>query len=144
MTTICPVCNSTLDQDASACPFCGFKLLGSTQQFRPISAVAPQPESDVQPEYSLLVIRGPQTGVAFRLGSTALTVGRSPKCDIFLNDMTVSRDHADILPLAGGHKIVDKKSFNGIWVNNANVEEKVLRPGDIIQIGSFLLQYLVR
>jgi pSer/pThr/pTyr-binding forkhead associated (FHA) protein len=68
-------------------------------------------------------------------------VGRSPQCDIFLNDMTVSREHATIRPEAGEFVIKDSNSFNGIWINNQNVEEAVLEEGDIVQIGAFCLLF---
>ena len=97
---------------------------------------------------SLNVVRGPQVGITFELGSEPLSVGRSPQCSIFLNDMTVSRMHATIEPEAGCYVIRDANSFNGVWVNNENVEArtlrpeaKALRPGDMIQIGTFCMRY---
>ena len=91
--SMCPVCNNPIDSQAPVCPHCGFKLLGSTQRFEPVSfgddalpvAAAPQAAA------ALHVVRGPQTGVTYQLGDQALTIGRSPQCDLFLNDMTVSR-----------------------------------------------------
>lgn len=143
MSERCPVCNNELDEGVSACPYCGFKLLGSTQRFTPVAiggeAFAPA-EKSVQ-EAVLRVVRGPQTGVAFRLGNTALSVGRSPQCDVFLNDMTVSREHAVIEPKEGGYVIRDVNSFNGVWVNNENVDVRKLVANDIIQIGAFCLLY---
>ena len=64
------------------------------------------------------------------------------QCDVFLNDMTVSREHAVIEPSTGTFSIRDTNSFNGVWVNNANIEESyTLVHGDIIQIGAFCLLY---
>ena len=142
-TTTCPVCNSSIDEDAASCPYCGFKLLGSTQQFKPFNLDNDVDDADQREpqKASLRVLRGPQTGVVFSLKDTPMSVGRSPKCDIFLNDMTVSREHAEIVPVEGGFEIYDKNSFNGLWVNNANVEDRKLKPGDIIQVGAFLLLY---
>lgn len=139
----CPVCNSTIDDDASACPYCGFKLLGATQRFEPIALddEARPPEPPARLEAELRVVRGPQTGVAFKLSNRALSVGRSPQCDIFLNDMTVSRRHAVIEPVEGGFAIKDENSFNGVWVDNENVERRTLADGDVIQIGAFCLVY---
>ena len=98
MSTVCPVCSNPIEQDASFCPHCGFKLLGSTQQFKPVLLADEtiEPEVPQTQQAELRVVRGPQTGVAFQLGDRGLTVGRSPQCDIFLNDMTVSRMHATI------------------------------------------------
>ena len=143
MSTVCPVCSNPIDPDASACPHCGFKLLGSTQQFKPV-LLGDEPiadEAKLVQEATLRVVRGPQTGVAFQLGDKKLVVGRSPQCDIFLNDMTVSREHATIEPADGGYVIRDENSFNGVWVSNDSIDEHRLASGDIIQIGAFLLLY---
>lgn len=88
----------------------------------------------------LTVVRGPQTGVAFVLEPRVLVVGRDPQCDIFLNDMTVSRDHARIEPVGTAFQIIDDDSFNGVWINNENVHTALLHDGDFIQIGAFALQ----
>lgn len=143
MSTVCPVCNNPIEPSDSACPHCGFKLLGSTQQFKPVLLADEAIAEEVKPvaEATLRVVRGPQTGIAFRLGDKPLVVGRSPQCDIFLNDMTVSREHAAIEPVEGGYVIRDKNSFNGVWVSNDSIDEHRLAPGDIIQIGAFLLLY---
>ncbi len=140
----CPVCGSPVEPDESACAACGFKLLGSTQSFRPIqmevSSVAV--DAAAQPKHARIrVTRGPQPEAVFRLSDRELSVGRSPQCDIFLNDMTVSRDHATICPLGNGYEVIDRNSFNGVWVNNASVERRLLKPGDVLQIGVFCLVY---
>lgn len=143
MSSMCPVCNNPIDAQAAACPHCGFKLLGSTQRFTPLSLdddalpVASAPQAAA----ALHVVRGPQTGMAYQLGDKALCIGRSPKCDLFLNDMTVSREHATVEPVDGGYVIRDANSFNGVWVNNDSVEECRLASGDVIQIGAFCLVY---
>ena len=142
--SMCPVCNNPIDSQAPVCPHCGFKLLGSTQRFEPVSfgddalpvAAAPQAAA------ALHVVRGPQTGVTYQLGDQALTIGRSPQCDLFLNDMTVSREHASVEPADGGYVIRDANSFNGVWVNNDSVDApRKLVDGDVIQIGAFCLLY---
>lgn len=143
MTELCPVCSHEVSPDDAVCPTCGFKLLGATQAFKPLSvddAVAPAREA-APASASLSVVRGPKVGMAYTLGEDAVTVGRSPQCDVFLNDMTVSRMHATIEREGGCYVIRDANSFNGVWVNNENVEARTLRPGDFIQIGTFCLQY---
>ncbi len=84
---------------------------------------------------------GPQTGRQLRPTGEPVTIGRSPQCDVFLNDMTVSREHASIEPANGGYVIRDANSFNGVWVNNDSVEARALRPGRLHQIGTFCLLY---
>ena len=143
MSETCPVCSHSVATGDTACPTCGFKLLGTTQAFKPLTMDGPEPAI---PEgntvrASLNVVRGPQVGITFELGSEPLTVGRSPQCSIFLNDMTVSRMHATIEPEAGCYVIRDANSFNGVWVNNDTIEAKALRPGDMIQIGTFCMRY---
>ena len=144
MSEKCPVCNNELEPQAAACSQCGFKLLGSPQRFEPLSYSDESftPEAKPLAKSALQVVRGPQTGVVFQLGETAMTVGRSPQCDIFLNDMTVSREHAKIDPVADGYTINDMNSFNGVWINNTNVDApRKLEKGDVIQIGAFCLLY---
>lgn len=145
MSSICPVCGNAVEPDESICPACGFKLLGSTQKFAPVSFEGKPPIAQEKPvgHAALRVVKGPQTGVVFTLdGSGPLSVGRSPQCDIFLNDMTVSRLHATIARTDEGCAVSDEHSFNGVWVNNENVEAtRMLVPGDIIQIGAFCLLY---
>lgn len=143
MATVCPVCNAPLSESDSACSVCGFKLLGRTQAFSPI-AVQPTENTasaSILEEATLRIVKGPQVGNVFRLSCEQITIGRSPQCDIFLNDMTVSRMHATLDRVSGGYKIVDADSFNGLWVNNFNVKEAALKDGDVIQIGTFCLLY---
>lgn len=146
MNDRCPVCNGPITPQDAACPACGFKLLGSTQEFKPLTLDAQgqpvvQPQAKAAQTASLTVIRGPQIDTCYKLDDKMLTVGRSPQCDIFLNDMTVSREHATIQPRNGEFVIKDSQSFNGIWINNQNVDEAVLEEGDIVQIGAFCLLY---
>ena len=144
MSTVCPVCGSELSDNVAACPACGFKLQGSTQSFQPISLDQQVPAAEPAPapaHATLRFVRGPQTGVVFDLGDEPLSVGRNPQCGLFLNDMTVSREHAELIPSAGGWTIKDCNSFNCVWVNNSNITEHALKAGDVIQIGAFCLQY---
>lgn len=143
MTERCPVCSHEIQPGDAVCPTCGFRLLGATQAFKPlvIDAEGGAPAPGPKVTATLNVVRGPQVGITFTLPEEAITIGRSPQCDIFLNDMTVSRMHATIEPEAGCFIIRDANSFNGVWVNNESVEARTLRTGDFIQIGTFCLQY---
>lgn len=140
---VCPVCSTEVSELESSCPACGFKLAGSTQSFKPISlddqdtvAVADEMRA------SLRVARGPQIGTVYYLGDGTKKIGRNPQCDIFLNDMTVSRLHAVIKKKGNQYRIIDKNSFNGLWVNNEEIsEETVLSQGDVVQIGVFCLVF---
>jgi hypothetical protein len=144
MSEVCPVCAHEVNSNDAVCPTCGFKLLGATQAFRPLDVndtSATPAASSPQRIATLSVVRGPQIGMEYTLNNIPLTIGRNPQCDIFLNDMTVSRLHARLEPQVDAYVLRDENSFNGVWVNNKNVEAHALRPGDLIQIGTFCLQY---
>ena len=137
------MCGNPVNPGDALCPSCGFKLLGSTQRFAPVTlgdeAIAAPVKGPGRA--ALRVVRGPQTGTTFTLDDDLLSIGRSPQCGVFLNDMTVSRQHATIMRTERGRLITDEHSFNGVWVNNENVDAHLLQAGDIIQIGAFCLLY---
>lgn len=146
MSQICPVCNNEAADNAATCPSCGFKLAGSTQRFQPVALedeTFPAPAQAHQ-HAEFKVVRGPQTGVTIELKEGSLTIGRNPQCDIFLNDMTVSRKHATVEVMADGCVIEDTNSYNGVWVNDEPVERRRLQDRDLIQIGTFCLLYQER
>lgn len=140
MTKKCPVCTYELPEEQASCPQCGFKFLGTTQEFKPIMFDNGQEQGDKSIPI-LRVVKGPQVGAVYKLEADSVTIGRNPQCDIFLNDMTVSRMHAKIDRIKGSHVINDVDSYNGVWVNNSSVTEKALKPGDLIQIGKFAFIY---
>ena len=144
MSERCPVCSHEISPNDTVCPTCGFKLLGATQAMQPLvmsETPAATVEESAPARATLNVVRGPQVGISFALTGEPVTIGRSPQCTIFLNDMTVSRMHATIEQENGCYVIRDANSFNGVWVNNDSVEARALRPGDFIQIGTFCMQY---
>ena len=144
MTKTCPICNNQIDENAAACPYCGFRQLGSTQSFEPVKIDGEDVHEELASvkENKLKIIRGPQTGVVINLTEGVLTIGRDPQCDIFLNDMTVSREHAILEIGPKGSIIKESNSYNGVWVNDSMVDRRLLKSGDIIQIGAFCLVYM--
>lgn len=146
MEKTCPVCKGTVSPLDTSCPSCGFKLHGATEEFKPVTVPHETGEFDPgaaqRKPTSLTVLKGPQVGVSISLSDddSPLMVGRSPKCEVFLNDMTVSRRHAVIEATPAGWQITDQNSFNGIWINNKSVTSSILKDGDIIQIGAFCLR----
>ena len=90
----------------------------------------------------IVVQRGPEIGQRFELAGERLTVGRSAEADIMLDDVTVSRHHAEFVADGDGWALVDMGSLNGTYVNRQSVERHQLESGDMIQIGKFRLQYL--
>lgn len=89
----------------------------------------------------LIVLRGPNTGARFLLDAEEVTSGRHPHSDIFLDDVTVSRRHAEFRAEDGGHRLVDLNSLNGTFVNHDRVDEILLRSGMHVQIGKYRLTY---
>jgi pSer/pThr/pTyr-binding forkhead associated (FHA) protein len=90
----------------------------------------------------IVVQRGPAIGQRFELSGERLTVGRSADADIMLDDVTVSRHHAEFVADGDAWVLVDMGSLNGTYVNRGSVERHPLVSGDMIQIGKFRLQYL--
>jgi pSer/pThr/pTyr-binding forkhead associated (FHA) protein len=89
----------------------------------------------------LIVKRGPNAGSKFFLDTDATQIGRHPDSEIFLDDITVSRRHAEIRR-DGAFSLHDVGSLNGTYVNRERVEEAALRSGDEIQVGKFKLVFL--
>jgi pSer/pThr/pTyr-binding forkhead associated (FHA) protein len=90
----------------------------------------------------LVVKRGPNAGSQFRLDQRVTSVGRDPSSDIFLDDVTVSRHHAEFRRDSGETRVVDIGSLNGSYVNREAVDSRVLANGDEIQMGKFRLVFL--
>jgi pSer/pThr/pTyr-binding forkhead associated (FHA) protein len=90
----------------------------------------------------LVVERGPNAGARYVLDAEVTRVGRHPESDIFLDDITVSRRHAEFRRSPEGDDVRDVGSLNGTYVNRERIEEAVLATGDEVQIGKFKLVYL--
>src|SRR5262249_31095636 len=90
----------------------------------------------------LLVMRGPNAGSRFRLDGELTTAGRHPDSDIFLDDVTVSRRHAEFYRHGARFTVRDVGSLNGTYVNRERIEEAELIGGDEVQIGKFRLLFL--
>lgn len=94
------------------------------------------------PGHALLIIqRGLRAGEELALDADRTLVGRDPQADICLDDVTVSRGHAELLGHDGGHMVRDVGSLNGTYVNGRRVDAAVLHAGDQMQIGKYRLTY---
>jgi pSer/pThr/pTyr-binding forkhead associated (FHA) protein len=96
------------------------------------------------PDSALLIVqRGPQSGSRFLLDADVTTAGRHPESDIFLDDVTVSRRHAEFGRIGlGGFCVRDVGSLNGTYVNRERIDENtMLAGGDEVQIGKYRLVY---
>ncbi len=89
----------------------------------------------------LLVQSGANAGARFLLDAERTTVGRHPSNDIFLDDVTVSRKHAEFVREADSFVVRDAGSLNGTYVNRERVDERALSTGDEVQIGKYRLTY---
>jgi pSer/pThr/pTyr-binding forkhead associated (FHA) protein len=90
----------------------------------------------------LAVRRGPNAGARFLLDHDVTTSGRHPDSDIFLDDVTVSRRHAEFHRESGLFTVRDVGSLNGTYVNRERVESATLSNGDEVQIGKFRLVFI--
>jgi hypothetical protein len=92
----------------------------------------------------LVVLRGPNAGSRFLLDDDFTSTGRHPDSDIFLDDVTVSRRHAEFYRQGDRFTVRDVGSLNGTYVNRERIEEAELFGGDEVQIGKFRLLFLTR
>jgi FHA domain len=87
---------------------------------------------------------GGRVGQSFPLHGERLTIGRSPDAEIFLDDVTVSRDHAVLVRRSGEWHLDDSGSLNGTYVNRRRIDSHRLEDGDELQVGKYKLTYLAR
>jgi pSer/pThr/pTyr-binding forkhead associated (FHA) protein len=93
---------------------------------------------------ALVVKRGPNVGARYLLDREVIRAGRHPESDIFLDDITVSRRHAELRRAEDGKVVItDLGSLNGTYVNRERIDQQTLSGGDEVQIGKFKLVYLV-
>ena len=146
----CHNCGSRNPTGANFCSACGNPLQPTGGAETTISFIpeAPADESDeialtveeLEEGKAVLVIKkGPDAGTNFFLDKDLVTCGRDSGSDIFLDDITVSRKHAEIRRGPDGFTIYDADSLNGTFVNRNRVDKALLFNGDEIQIGKFKL-----
>ena len=106
----------------------------------------PDQLEDIRVEGPALVVRsgGGRAGETFTPQSERTTIGRSPDCPVFLDDVTVSRRHAVLVERDSRWFVEDQGSLNGTFVNRRRVESAELSDGDEIQIGKYRLTFLAR
>jgi pSer/pThr/pTyr-binding forkhead associated (FHA) protein len=148
----CPECGFQNPEAANYCSKCGALLIhdeaGShtTMTFTPEETGDEDAVSlaDLRIEGPALVVRagGGRAGETFALEKDRTSLGRAPECEIFLDDVTVSRRHAVITRAADGFTLHDEGSLNGTYVNRHRVESATLGDGDEVQIGKYKLTYL--
>jgi FHA domain len=142
----CPECGFQSPGAATYCSRCGALLVRETVGETTMS-LGPD-EVDTLPEIDgpALVVRsgGGRAGESFEaIGDRAL-IGRSPECDVFLDDVTVSRRHAELTREGNVFTIRDLGSLNGTFVNRRRIESSVLEDDDEVQIGKYRMTFLRR
>lgn len=140
----CHACGAEVGGEQGTCPSCGARLSEPTASFEPIAVdVSTDVVPGAQGESSALIVRkGPQPGERFFIDRERLTIGRDPDSDIFLNDLTVSRQHAVLEAKGGKVSVKDAGSLNGTYVNGEIAESSELSEGDVVQIGTFQMVFV--
>jgi hypothetical protein len=151
----CPECGFANAEGANYCQRCGAFLAQSEASPGDTTATYKVGETGEIEEVRLdeivargaaLVIRagGGRAGESFALDGDRLSVGRRPDADIFLDDITVSRDHAILVRRGSEYYLDDCGSLNGTYVNRRRIESHRLADGDELQVGKYKLAFLSR
>ena len=147
----CPECGFQNQEAANYCSKCGASLVREESSEATMAFVPEEAEEDGQRELEDFGIKGPalvvrsgggRAGETFELSAEKTTIGRSPDCDIFLDDVTVSRRHAVVMHKDGELTIEDLGSLNGTFLNRRRIESGALTDGDELQVGKYRLTFL--
>jgi hypothetical protein len=129
------------------CTECGFQNSSTANYCSRCGALLDKGETPVEGlEGPALIVRsgGGRAGESFRPAGERTRIGRSPDCDIFLDDVTVSRNHAILVERDGKFSIEDQGSLNGTFVNRRRIDNADLQNGDELQIGKYRLTFVER
>jgi hypothetical protein len=156
MALHCPECGFSSDEGANYCQRCGALLpRGEGSSGEPVTATYRIDETgelvavemdEVTRRGPALVIRtgGGRAGESFPVDHERMTIGRRPDSSVFLDDVTVSRDHALLVRRGESWYLDDCGSLNGTYVNRSRIESHRLEEGDELQIGKYKLTYHAR
>jgi pSer/pThr/pTyr-binding forkhead associated (FHA) protein len=149
----CNNCGHRNVMGANFCSSCGAPLEHDTGERTTITfqldSVAAEPGDEISFDLDeipagaglLVVTRGPNAGSRYSLTKALTTAGRHPDSDIFLDDITVSRRHAEIARGSTGFSLRDAGSLNGTYLNRERVDDAPLANGDELQVGKFKLVF---
>jgi len=150
----CNQCRHQNPAGANFCSSCGAALESppgddTTITFAPVEGAGDVAEEELTVSLGemhenmamVVVKRGPNAGSKFTLDHDVTRAGRHPKSDIFLDDITVSRRHVEIVRQADGYIVRDVGSLNGTYLNRERIDEAELTQGDELQIGKFKLVF---
>jgi FHA domain len=155
MALHCTECGFVNGDGANYCQRCGALLQRSEGTGEPVTAtyriddageLIPVEMEDVTALGPALVIRagGGREGESFAVDSERMRIGRRPDSEVFLDDVTVSRDHALLIRRGEGFHLDDCGSLNGTYVNRSRIESHQLQEGDEVQIGKYKLTFHAR
>ncbi|MEI2637978.1 MAG: FHA domain-containing protein [Microthrixaceae bacterium] len=141
---VCGTCGVANSGDANFCSACGTPLGQRTEE---TTGRIPQAGVDVAGSGEvgqLIVTRGPTAGSRFAITDQVVSIGRNTDSQVFLNDITVSRDHAEIRRNQDGtYTLSDRSSLNGTYLDGDLITHAALREGAQVQIGKFRLVFVI-
>jgi pSer/pThr/pTyr-binding forkhead associated (FHA) protein len=149
----CPECGFQNPEAANYCARCGALLVKDEPSDETTLAFTPEDEEDATSTLEDVGVKGPalvvrsgggRAGETFHPAGESTAIGRSPDCEIFLDDVTVSRQHALLVEREGQFYIQDEGSLNGTFLNRRRIESAQVEDGDEIQIGKYRLTFLNR
>jgi hypothetical protein len=149
----CPECGFQNPETANYCSRCGALLVPETGTETTMSFDVDEASEEGESLLTSLGITGPalvvrsgggMAGQSFQPPDGRTLVGRSPECAIFLDDVTVSRRHAEIVREGDSFTIRDLGSLNGTYVNRKRIESAILEDDDEVQVGKYRLTFLQR
>jgi hypothetical protein len=149
----CPECGFQNPESANYCSRCGALLTKETGSETTLSFDVEDAAEEAESLLESLGIKGPalvvrsgggMAGQSFQPADARTLIGRSPECDVFLDDVTVSRRHAELTRDGETFTIRDLGSLNGTYVNRKRIESVVLENDDEVQIGKYRLTFLLR
>ena len=149
----CPECGFQNSEAANYCAKCGALLVRDGGAETTMAYTLDDREDDAAEILEDLGVKGPalvvrsgggRAGETFHPEGERTTIGRSPDCEIFLDDVTVSRKHAVLTRRDGKFLIEDLGSLNGTFLNRHRIETAELNDGDELQIGKYRLMFLLK
>ena len=146
----CSECQQPVSPESKFCSSCGAAVNEvGTGTLPPVGDTGPTPAindelfQDLEPGSAVLLVhRGPEEGQRFPLVESSVSIGRARQATIFLDDVTVSRKHAQLDRGSDSWRISDVGSLNGTYLNRERVEDSVLASGDEIQVGKYRFIFL--
>jgi hypothetical protein len=146
----CSACGFQNPETANFCARCGAMLPRAEPASEATQSLAPEEVAELSAEHDLglegpaLVVRagGGRAGESFRPTGPRTRIGRSPDCEIFLDDVTVSRNHAVLVEDGGVFVVEDQGSLNGTFVNRKRIDRALLHEGDELQVGKYRLTFI--